>query len=332
MRPCIIPVCMHVMAIAMIRDVLKTTGITATVGIGTNLYLAKVAMDIVAKKQPADKDGVRIAELNEKSYCYLLWNHTPLTDFWQIGPGKASRLQKAYLYTMGEVAQRSLYDEEFFYKTFGIDGEILIDHAWGMEPVTMADIKKYRPTGHSLSNGQVLSRPYKYKEARIVFQEMIDVLCAEMLSKNLVSKVFTWWVSYDYKSLEECPNYDGPLVIDFYGRLHPKHNNGTVRLQDKTNSVKTIMTALLAQFDRKTDHRLLYRRIGINADRTAADNGAFQLNLFTDYEALDKERRIQGAMLEVRRRYGANAMVKGMNLLEGATTIERNGFIGGHRK
>ena len=201
-----------------------------------------------------------------------------------------------------------------------------------MEPVTMADIKKYRPTGHSLSNGQVLSRPYKYKEARIVFQEMIDVLCAEMLSKNLVSKVFTWWVSYDYKSLEECPNYDGPLVIDFYGRLHPKHNNGTVRLQDKTNSVKTIMTALLAQFDRKTDHRLLYRRIGINADRTAADNGAFQLNLFTDYEALDKERRIQGAMLEVRRRYGANAMVKGMNLLEGATTIERNGFIGGHRK
>ena len=322
----------HVMAIAMIRDVLKTTGITATVGIGTNLYLAKVAMDIVAKKQPADKDGVRIAELNEKSYCYLLWNHTPLTDFWQIGPGKANRLQKAYLYTMGEVAQRSLYDEEFFYKTFGIDGEILIDHAWGMEPVTMADIKKYRPTGHSLSNGQVLSRPYKYKEARIVFQEMVDVLCAEMLSKNLVSKVFTWWVSYDYKSLEECPNYDGPLVIDFYGRLHPKHNNGTVRLQDKTNSVKTIMTALLAQFDRKTDHRLLYRRIGINADRTAADNGAFQLNLFTDYEALDKERRIQGAMLEVRRRYGANAMVKGMNLLEGATTIERNGFIGGHRK
>ena len=322
----------HVMAMTMIRDVLKTTGITATVGIGTNLYLAKVAMDIVAKKKPPDKDGVRIAELNEQSYCYLLWDHRPLTDFWQVGPGKTNRLQKAYLFTMGDIAQKSIYDEEFFYKTFGIDGEILIDHAWGIEPVTMADIKGYRSEKHSLSHGQVLPRPYQYQEARIVFQEMVDVLCADLFSKNLVAKVFTWWVSYDYKSLEVCPGYDGPLVIDFYGRLHPKHTGGTTRLTDRTSSVSTISAALLAQFDKKTDHRLLFRRLGVCADHTATDSGAFQLNLFTDYEALDKERRIQGAMLDVRRKYGANAVVKGMNLLAGATAIERNGQIGGHRK
>ncbi len=322
----------HVMAMTMIRDVLKATGITATVGIGTNLYLAKVAMDIVAKKRPADRDGVRIAELNEQSYCFLLWDHTPLTDFWQLGPGKALRLQKNCLFTMGEIANRSIWDEEFFYKTFGIDAEILIDHAWGIEPVTMADIKRYRPTGHSLSNGQVLPRPYKYAEARIIFQEMIDVLCADLFSKNLISRVFTWWVSYDYKSLEECPGYDGPLVVDFYGRLHPKHSNGTVRLPEKTNSVKAVTAALLEQFDKKTDHRLLYRRIGVNADRTITDNQSFQLNLFTDYGALEKERQIQSAMLAVRKKYGASSIVKGFNLLEGATTIERNGQIGGHKR
>ena len=321
----------HVMAMTMIRDVLKTTGITATIGIGTNLYLAKVAMDILAKKKPADKDGVRIAELNEDSFCYLLWDHRPLTDFWQIGAGKAHRLQSHYMFTMGEVAERGIYDEEFFYKQFGIDGEILLDHAWGREPVTMADIKNYHPDKHSLANGQVLPRPYKYKEARNVFAEMVDVLCCSMLSKNLVSKVFTWWVSYDYKSLEACPNYDGPVTLDFYGRLHPKHSNGTVRLGEKTNSVKIIMAALLEQFDRKTDHRLLYRRIGVNADNTNIDNGAFQLDLFTDYEALDRERRIQSAMLEVRKRFGPNSVVKGMNLLEGATTMERNQQIGGHK-
>ena len=321
----------HVMAMTIIRDVLKATGITATVGIGTNLYLAKVAMDIVAKKKPADKDGVRIAELNEQSYCYLLWDHVPLTDFWQIGAGKALRLQKSCIYTMGEIAEKSICDEEYFYKTFGIDGEILIDHAWGIEPVTMQDIKNYHPEKHSLSNGQVLPRPYKYAEARIVFREMVDVLCADMLSKNLVSRVFTWWVSYDYRSLEECPNYEGPLVLDFYGRLHPKHSNGTIRFPDRTNSVTIITAAMLQQFDKKTDHRLLYRRIGVNADHTMTDNGAFQLNLFTDYDALDKERRIQGAMLAIRRKYGANALLKGTNLLEGATTIERNSQIGGHR-
>ena len=321
----------HFMAITMIRDVLKETGITATVGIGTNLYLAKVAMDIVAKKRPADKDGVRIAELNEDSYKYLLWDHRPLTDFWQIGPGKARRLQSASMFTMGDIAQRTQWDEEYFYKNFGIDGEILIDHAWGIEPVTMQDIKSYRSEGHSLSNGQVLPRPYKYQEAKLVFKEMIEVLCTDMFSKNLVTKCCSWWVSYDYKSLEACPGYDGPLSIDFYGRLHPKHSNGTVRLHTLTNNLNIITEPLVRQFDDKTDHRLLYRRLGVCANDVAEDMGIFQLNMFVDYEALERDRRLQGAMLEVRRKFGANAIFKGMNLMEGATTLERNRQIGGHK-
>lgn len=321
----------HVMAMAMIRDVLKTTGITATVGIGTNLYLSKVAMDIVAKKAAPDEDGVRVAELNESSYCYRLWSHRPLTDFWQIGPGKASRLQKNYMYTMGEVAERSVLDEEWFYKEFGVDGEILIDHAWGIEPVRMQDIKSFQPSRNSLSNGQVLPRPYKYEEARIVFLEMIDVLCADMYRKNLISRVFTWWISFDWKSLEECPGYDGPLAIDFYGRLHPKHANGTVRFTNATNSFQTVSAAMTEAFDKKVDRRLLIRRIGVNADNTAVDNGMYQLDLFTDYDALEREKAIQGAMLEIRKRCGKNAVVKGLDLLEGATAIERNMQIGGHR-
>ena len=321
----------HVMAMTIIRDILKTTGITATVGIGTNLYLAKVAMDITAKKAAPDKDGVRIAELNEASYCYLLWDHAPLTDFWQVGPGKAARLQKNYMFTMGDVAQRSVNDEGWFYKEFGIDGEILIDHAWGIEPVTMKDIKSYKPEKHSLSNGQVLPRPYKYAEARNVFLEMIDVLCHDMFRKGLLARSFTWWCSFDWKSLEECPNYDGPVVFDFYGRLHPKHSNGTVRFSNATNSVSTVSAELVAQFDKKVDHRLLIRRLGVNADRTSYDDGIYQLDLFTDYNALEKEKAIQGAMLEIRSRIGRNAVVKGINMLEGATTIDRNGQIGGHK-
>lgn len=321
----------HVMAMTMIREVLKTTGITATVGIGTNLYLAKVAMDIVAKKKPADKDGVRIAELNEDSYKYLLWDHRPLTDFWQIGPGKARRLYNACMYTMGDVAERTQWDEEYFYKTFGIDGEILIDHAWGIEPVTMADIKNYHSEGHSLSNGQVLPRPYKYQEARLVFKEMIDVLVNDMFAQNLVTEACTWWVSYDYKSMEVCPYYDGPVSLDFYGRLHPKHSNGTVRLGTLTNSLQLIEKPMVRQFDEKTDHRLLYRRLGVCAMDVAEDMGMYQMNMFVDYEALERDRRLTAAMLEVRRRFGANAVFKGMNMLEGATTLERNQQIGGHR-
>ena len=321
----------HVMAMTMIRDVLKETGITATVGIGTNLYLAKVAMDIVAKKSPADKDGVRIAELNEDSYKFLLWEHRPLTDFWQIGPGKARRLYRAYMFTMGDIAERTQWDEEYFYKTFGIDGEILIDHAWGIEPVTMQDIKSYRSTGHSLSHGQVLPRPYEFSEARLVFREMIEVLCADLFKKNLVTKGCTWWVSYDYKSLEVCPEYDGPKVIDFYGRLHPKHSNGTVRLQTFTKDLRAISVPMVRQFDEKTDHRLLFRRIGVCANDVTEDAGIYQMNLFVDYDVLERERRLMGAMLEVRKRYGPNAVFKGMNLLRGATTLERNQQIGGHK-
>ena len=312
----------RVMAMTMIRDVLKTTGITATVGIGTNLYLAKVAMDIVAKKAPADADGVRIAELNEDSYKYLLWDHRPLTDFWQIGPGKARRLNRAGMFTMGDIARRTQWDEEYFYKTFGVDGEILIDHAWGIEPVTMADIKAYRSESHSLSNGQVLPRPYKYEEARNVFHEMIE---------SLVALGCAWWVMYDYKSLEAVPFYDGPLCMDFYGRIQPRHNNGTVKLPTPTNSVRLIAPPLLRQFDERTDHRLLYRRLGVCATDIAEDEGIFQMNLFIDRDLIERERRLQGAMLEVRRRFGPNAVFKGMDLLEGATTLERNKQIGGHK-
>ena len=321
----------HTMAMTIIRDVLKTTGITATVGIGTNIYLAKVAMDIVAKKVQPDKDGVRIAELNEDSYKYLLWDHKPLTSFWMLGLGKARRLENAYLFTMGDIAQKSLYDEEWFYKTFGIYGEILIAHAWGYDPVTIADIKNYHSEGHSLSNGQVLPRPYKYQEARLVLSEMIDDLCADMFDKRLIAPKFSWWVSYDYKSLEVCPFYEGPIVLDFYGRLHPKHNNGTIKMPMDTNSVSTIAPRILSAFDTKTDHRLLYRRLGICAEGVRDDGGYIQLNMFIDYAALEREKKLQRALREVRSKYGANALFTGKNMLEGATQLERNIQIGGHR-
>ena len=321
----------RLMAVTIIRDVLSETGITATVGIGTNMYLAKIAMDIVAKKKPADENGVRVAALDEDSYKLLLWDHRPITDFWQIGPGKARRLAAAQIFTMGDIAERTLWDEEYFYKTFGIDGEILIDHAWGIEPVTMRDIKSYRTENHSLSNGQVLPRPYRYDEARVVFSEMIDSLCADMFMKKLAAAGFSWWVSYDYKSLEACPGYDGPVSPDFYGRLRPGHSGGTVRMKEKTNSVSAVSAALLSAFDRKTDHRLLYRRLGVCAEGTSEDDGMVQLDLFSDYGTQEKERRIQAAMLSVRSRYGAGAVFKGRDLLDGATALERNCQIGGHR-
>ena len=320
----------HTMAMTLIRDVFQTTGITATVGIGTNLYLAKVCMDTIAKKAKPDQDGVRIAELNEDSYKYLLWDHQPLTDFWMIGPGKARRLENACLYTMGEVARRSQYDKEWFYRTFGIDGEIMIDHAWGKEPVTMADIKSYHSDEHSLSNGQVLPRPYRYSEARIVFQEMIDTLCTDLFAKALASPRFSWWVSYDHKSLEACPNYAGPIVPDFYGRLHPKHHTGTVRMPTDTNSIAIAAPLLLKSFDSRTDHRLLFRRLGVCAEEVHEDAGFYQLHLFTDYEALEREQHLQKALSDIRSRYGSSAVFTGKNLLEGATQLERNLQIGGH--
>lgn len=321
----------HVMAMTMIRDVMKSTGITATVGIGTNLYLAKVAMDIVAKKAPPDKDGVRVAELNEESYRYLLWDHTPLTDFWQIGAGKARTLNKAYMFTMGDIAAHSQWDEEWFYKAFGIDGEIIIDHAWGIEPVTMKDIKSYHSDNHSLSTGQVLRRPYNFDEARNIFLEMTDSLCCDMFTKNIMSKEFSWWAGYDPKSLDINPDYKGELAFDFYGRLHPKHSNGTVRLRNTTNLMKEIEPFMLSSFDQRTDHSLLFRRFTVCAEKIEYNNGLLQFDMFTNYEQQEKEHRLQQAMHSVRGKYGANAVFKGNDLLEGATRLERNEQIGGHK-
>ncbi|MCR4951966.1 MAG: DNA methylase [Solobacterium sp.] len=321
----------HLMTITMIRAVLAETGITATAGIGTNMYLAKVAMDIVAKKAKADKDGVRIAELNEESYRYLLWDHQPLTDFWQIGPGKANRLNRAGISTLGELAALSQTDEEKLYKIFGIDAEILIDHAWGIEPVTMADIKNYHSTSSSLSHGQVLPRPYSYRETKVVFTEMIDSLCSDLHEKHLTARIFTFWISYDPYSLEVVPSYDGPLCIDFYGRLYPKHTVGIVRFHNRTGSTKEITGALVSQFEDKVNHSFYVRRIGVAAEDTITGRGVFQLDLFTDYDSYEREQNILAAIEQIRRRFGTNAVLKGTNLLKCATAKDRNEQIGGHK-
>lgn len=235
------------------------------------------------------------------------------------------------MFTMGDIAQRSQFDEELFYRMFGIDGEIIVDHAWGIEPVTMQDIKSYRSTSHSLSNGQVLPKPYEYEPARNVFREMVETLCTDMFTKRVVARSFGWWVSYDYKSLEKCPNYDGPICVDYYGRLHPRHSNGSAKLSAETNSVDLVADALLRQFDERTDHRLLYRRLGVCANEITTDIGAYQISMFFDYGKLEKENNLRAVMQQVRRQYGANAIFKGANLMEGATALERNLQIGGHR-
>lgn len=321
----------RLMAMTVVRDILTQTGITATVGIGTNLYLAKIAMDIVAKRMPPDKDGVRVAELDEESFRYLLWDHMPLTDFWMIGRGTAARLMKSGLFTMGDIARRSQDDEEWFYKTFGVNGEIIVDHAWGREPVTMPDIKNYRTDSHSLSTGQVLPRPYGFDEALNCFLEMSDSLCGEMFRQKIVSRVFTWFVGYDPKSLEFHPDYKGPLALDFYGRLHPKHGHGTVRLPAETDTPAEIREALRADFLRKADPALLFRRLGICACDTVPADSFIQTDLFSDYEAREKARSLQFALLEIRTKYGMNSLFTGNNLLEGATMLDRNRQIGGHR-
>ena len=318
----------HFMALTIIRDVLKSTGITATAGIGPNLYLAKVGMDIVAKKAPPDKDGVRIAELDEARYKRLLWPVKPLTAFWQMGEGKTRRLAKYGILTMGDIARASIVEEEFLYRLFGIDAEILIDHAWGIEPCTIADIKAYKPRAHSLSVGQVLPRPYAYGEARVVFAEMAEQLAMDLVAKGLATGCLSFWVSFDPVSLEKC-RYDGPLAVDYYGRLHPRHTGGTVRLRTRTASARALREALLAAFDGAVDHQLYVRRLGVCANDT--HNDCVQLDMFTDYGALESEERIQRVVLDIRRKYGRNAILKGMNYLDGATARERNTQIGGHR-
>jgi DNA polymerase V len=319
------------LAMAMVRDVLASTGITATVGIGTNLYLAKVAMDIVAKKSPPDLNGVRIAELDEEDYRVQLWSHRPLTDFWQIGPGTARRLITHGMRTMGDIAAVSQSNEELLYRLFGVNAELLIDHAWGIEPTLMSDIKAYRSASHSLSAGQVLPRPYRYDEALVIFREMADGLAADLVDKHLQAAAVVWWVSFDPVSLEACPDYTGPVCVDFYGRLHPAHAGGTVRFPVPTNSVREIRDAAADAFRRLVNPALLARRIMLCAEDVRSESSTAQLDLFTDYAARERELHLQRAMLSLRKKYGRNILFKGMNLLEGATAMERNRQIGGHR-
>lgn len=317
------------LAMTIIRDILKNTGITATVGIGTNLYLAKVAMDIVAKHSPADQDGVRIAELDEQGYREKLWTHQPLTDFWMIGSGTAARLGRIGIRTMGDLAQFSLYDEEWFYRNFGINGELLIDHAWGIEPTTMRDIKAYRPSSNSLSNGQVLPRPYTWKEARVIVQEMANALCLDLSKKNLLADSVTMWVGFDHESVER--GYRGPCHIDYYGRITPNHAKGTRRFRQRTNAEREISDGVLSLFDGRVDRTLLVRRIGLCANQVTPDPGTVQLDLFTDHAKQEHDRKLQLALLDLKQRYGKNAVLRGMNYLEGATMRERNVQVGGHR-
>lgn len=341
----------------MIADVMEETGITAAAGIGTNLYLCKVAMDIMAKHVTADEKGVRIAELDEQSYRKLLWNHRPLTDFWRVGAGYRRKLEQAGLFTMGDIARcsvgkaRDYYNEELLYRLFGVNAELLIDHAWGYEPVTIADIKAYKPESNSIGSGQVLHCPYDACQARMIVREMTDMLALDLVEKHLVTDQMVLTVGYDIENLTNPKirkKYHGEVKMDRYGRQVPKHAHGTANLTRKTSSTAEIMEAVLALYDRIVDGNLLVRRIYLTANRvvdeqTVQEAPAYeQLDLFTDYKVLEqerkeqeeqraKERRLQEAMLSVKRKYGKNAVLKGTSLQEGATTIDRNKQIGGHR-
>ena len=321
----------HELCITMIRDVLTQTGITATAGIGTNMYLAKIAMDIVAKHMEADKDGVRIAELDEMNYRRLLWGHKPLTDFWRIGKGTARRLAKMNIFTMGDLARESLYNEDYFYKQFGIDAEILIDHAWGIEPTLMKDIKSYKPSSNSLSSGQVLSEPYPIDKARIIVYEMTDLLVLDMVRKNVVSSSFTLLLNYDRESVDNG-SYNGETQMDYYGRIVPIPSHGTANFGKYTSSSKLIMEKMLELFDRIVTKDLTVRRVTISANdlKSAADTYE-QFDIFTDVKKLEQEKKLQKAMIEIQDKFGKNAILKGTDFLEGATARERNAQIGGHK-
>lgn len=343
----------HDLAMTIIRDVLKTTGITATAGIGTNLYLAKVAMDIVAKKIPADKDGVRIAEIDEMSYRRLLWNHKPLTSFWRVGRGYAKKLEAYGMYTMGDVARMSLsaYGEDLLYKLFGINAELLIDHAWGVEPCTLAEVKAYRPATTSIGSSQVLLCPYTFDKARLVVKEMTDNLVLDLVDKKMVTDQIVLTIGYDIENLkieEISRKYRGEITIDSYGRRVPKQAHGTSNIHKQTSSTRLIMETVLDLFDRIVNKDLLIRKISISANRVVNENVASkkiihqQVDLFTDYTALEKqkeqenekeekEKKRQEAILLIKKKFGKNAVLKGMNLEEGATGKERNNQIGGHK-
>ena len=346
----------HDLAMKMIHDVLDETGITATAGIGTNLYLAKVAMDIVAKHIPADRDGVRIAELDEMSYRQELWSHRPLTDFWRVGRGYAKKLEANGLFTMGDIARCSLGDktafhcENLLYRLFGVNAELLIDHAWGYEPVTIADIKSYRPSENSISQGQVLKEPYSFEKGRLIVREMTDLLVLDIVEKGLVTDQMVLTVGYDIENLsnpELAEKYKGEQTVDFYGRMVPKAAHGSINLSGYTSSTKEIMAAVTELYEKTVNPELTVRRMYVVANHVVPENSIkpqeyVQLNLFTDYEALERENRkkeeerrkensLQKAMIDIKNRYGKNAMLKGMNFEEGAMTIERNGQVGGHR-
>lgn len=330
------------LAMKMILDVLERTGITATAGIGTNLYLCKVAMDIVAKHLPADKNGVRIAQLDEMSYREQLWDHRPITDFWRVGRGYARKLERHGIFTMGDVARCSLQNEDLLYKLFGINAELLIDHAWGWESCTMADIKAYRPETNSISSGQVLQQPYDFEKAKLVTREMTDALVLDLVDKGLLTDQIVLTVGYDIENLTDparAEAYHGEVTTDGYGRKIPKHGHGSVNLGRPTASTARIVEAMMALFDRVADRNLLVRRLNVTACRVIPESQLppeeGQLSLFDegqeDTEALEREKRRQKAILTIQKKYGKNALLKGMNLEEGATARDRNGQIGGHK-
>lgn len=345
------------LAMRIIRDVLRFTGITATAGIGTNMYLGKIAMDIVAKRVPADKDGARIAELDEASYRRLLWTHRPLRDFWRVGRGYAKKLEEIGLFTMGDIARCSLggksdyYNEDLLYKLFGINAELLIDHAWGWEPCTIAQVKAYKPQSTSLGSGQVLQYPYDFRKGKLIVREMAELLVLDLVDKGLVTDQMVLTVGYDIENLSDPMRrkaYKGSVTTDFYGRAVPKAAHGTANLDRQTSSTRLIVQAVMALYDRIVSADLLIRRVNLVANRLVDESSVSQkrtveqLDLFTDYaaleaqrkadaEALAEEKRLQLAMLKIKKKYGKNAILKGMNLEEGATTIERNQQIGGHK-
>ncbi len=342
----------HQLAQTIIMDVLKQTGITATAGIGTNLYLCKVAMDIVAKHIPPDSYGVRIAELDEMSYRKQLWNHQPLTDFWRVGRGTAEKLNYHGIYTMGQLARCSKHNEDLLYRLFGVNAELLIDHAWGWEPCTIKAIKAYRPETNSLSNGQVLHEPYTFAKARVVLQEMADAAVLDLVEKHLVTNQIVITVGYDIDNLtnpEIASRYKGEITTDWYGRKVPKHSHGTANLKSHCSSTHIIMEAALELYDRIVNPALLIRRLNFTVnnviDRAKAEtlcNEASQPDLFTDYAALeqerqkeaqelDKEKRMQEAIIDIKKKFGKNSILKGLNFEEGATAKERNQQIGGHK-
>lgn len=345
------------LAMTMIQDILDTTGITATAGIGTNMYLCKIAMDIVAKHIEPDKNSVRIAELDEMSYRRLLWNHKPLTDFWRVGRGYSKKLEKIGLYTMGDIARCSIgkstdyYNEELLYKLFGINAELLIDHAWGYEPCTMEDVKAYKPETNSISSGQVLHCPYEFDKARLVVKEMIDLMALDLVDKGLVTNQIVLTIGYDIENMTDknrSQSYKGTVTTNYYGKKVPKPAHGTTNLPKRTSSTTLITNAVMELYDKIVNKKLLIRRINIVANKLVDEhsvknaNKYEQLDLFTDYEILKKQRekenaeserekRMQNTILDIKKKFGKNAILKGMNLQEGATAKDRNNQIGGHK-